>query len=115
MIRTNSVQDLRHILKDKKVFVMDFDGTIADTESLHWITYNPLLKKYGVEFTEADVHKYSSIGCTEVQIYAEIKKDFNIDFDNNDFWHEICMYNTQRIKYKEVYCGTKSSVYFYCT
>ena len=33
------------LIKDKKVAVFDLDGTIADTETYHWLAHKMVLKK----------------------------------------------------------------------
>ena len=77
---------LDKLIKNKNILVFDFDGTIADTESLHWKAYNELLKEYNVRLMPKDIHKY--IGHPEIQIYSMIKEDFLIDFDDEEFLKE---------------------------
>lgn len=78
-----SYQDVEFFLNNKKAFIFDLDGTIADTETLHWEAYNEVLKEYGVYLKSDNIKKY--IGHSEFQIYEMIKNDFQIDFDNNEF------------------------------
>ena len=80
-IATNN--ELTKYLIDKEVLIFDFDGTIADTETLHWSAYNELLKSYGVKLTNFYISKY--IGNDEKSIYKMIKEDFNIEFNEDAF------------------------------
>ena len=79
----DSAQDIEFLLNNKKAFIFDLDGTIADTETLHWEAYNEVLKEYDVYLKPDDIKKY--IGHSELQIYDMIRDDFDIDFDNNEF------------------------------
>ncbi|MEG1508908.1 MAG: HAD family phosphatase [Clostridia bacterium] len=75
--------NLANLIKNKQTLIFDLDGTIANTEVLHWEAYNQLLGAYNVCLTNNDIAKY--IGKTEWQIYKMIKADFNIDFDEQQF------------------------------
>lgn len=78
-----SAKDIEFLLRDKKVFIFDLDGTIADTETLHWEAYNVLLKEHGVVLSTEQIKRY--IGNSELVIYKRIKEDFSIDFDEEEF------------------------------
>lgn len=43
---------LDNLLKDKSTFIMDFDGTIADTEPLNFLVIKDLIAREGEVFTE---------------------------------------------------------------
>lgn len=58
------------------IHVFDFDGTIANTEPLHWKTHQQLLSDYGVTLTEQHIQSY--IGKNDFQIFSAMEKDFNI-------------------------------------
>lgn len=62
---------------EKLVHVFDFDGTIANTEPLHWKAHQQLLSDYGVTLTEQHIQSY--IGKNDFQIFSAMEKDFNID------------------------------------
>ncbi len=79
----DNAQDIKFLLNDKKAFIFDLDGTIADTETLHWEAYNVLLAEHNVHLSNNDISRY--IGNSEVRIYEMIKRDFGIDFDEDDF------------------------------
>ena len=81
--RYDSAKDIRFLLNNKKGFIFDLDGTIADTEPLHWEAYNVLLEEYGVHLTSQHIQKY--IGNSEMRIYQMIKEDFSIDFNEDEF------------------------------
>ena len=77
------IEKIDNIIKNKKFFIFDFDGTIANTEYLHWKAYNELLKEFNVNLQVEDIQRY--MGHSESQIYAMIKSDFSINFDENEF------------------------------
>lgn len=78
-----SAKDISFILDNKKVFIFDLDGTIADTETLHWEAYASVLKQYGIKLSPEHIKKY--IGHAETVIYRMIKEDFHIEFDDSEF------------------------------
>lgn len=87
-IKQKSINSLNKFkfLKEKKIALIDLDGTIADTETYHWKAYNALLKKYNVELSPEDISRY--IGHKEIDIYDMIREDFHIDFDTDSFLKE---------------------------
>ncbi len=64
--------------------VFDFDGTIADAEPYHLEAYQRVLINYGVVLSDSVVKKY--IGNSEKQIYSMIKRDYSIDFNDEQFF-----------------------------
>lgn len=81
-----NIDELKLLFNGKKVIIFDLDGTIANTETLHWMAYNKLLKFYDVELKNSDITRY--IGHSEEYICQNIKKDYNIDFDFSTFLKE---------------------------
>lgn len=79
MTKAKEIKDIAELISNKKVFVFDFDGVVAHTERLQWEAYNIVLKKYNVMITKEKWLNY--IGTSEREIYKMIKKDFNIEFD----------------------------------
>lgn len=68
----------RKMLGDKRAYIFDLDGTIADTERLHWEAHNQLLKKkYGIEVDLPHIMSY--LGTPETVFIKNIEKDYNID------------------------------------
>lgn len=86
MIETNNIADLNDLFIGKRALIFDLDGTIANTEKLHWEAYNECLAEYNVYLSPKDINKY--IGNTEIKIYEEIKKDFKIEYDNKEFYEK---------------------------
>lgn len=69
---------LKKILGDKRAYIFDLDGTIADTERIHWEAHNMVLKKrFGIEVDLP--HIYSYLGTPESVFLKQIEKDYNID------------------------------------
>ncbi len=92
---------LLSLWKTNSCLFFDFDGTIADTETLHWKAYNQLLRAYDVELNLSDIGKY--IGNTEDCIYGMIKEDFAIEFDEKKFVKErlsiyLSLFNETKLK-----------------
>ena len=83
MLKTRCINDLKYLLDDKKAFIFDFDGTIADTEKYHWKAYDVCLSKFKISLSNENI--VSFIGNKEKDIYLMIKNEFNIEFDDNDF------------------------------
>lgn len=50
-------KELYELIKSKKVILMDFDGTITDTEPLNYMTWKEILKIFGIDFTKEDFVK----------------------------------------------------------
>lgn len=59
------------------IHVFDFDGTIANTEPLHWKTHQQLLSSHGVTLTEQHIQNY--MGKNDFQIFSVMEKDFDIN------------------------------------
>lgn len=81
--KVNNIKRIDALLDSKKFFIFDLDGTIADTERLHWKAYNILLADYGVTLNDSNIAQY--IGNPEILIYDMIRKDYGIEFDSEDF------------------------------
>jgi len=71
--------ELQKIIKGKKALLFDFDGTIAETETLSWEAWNYVLSKYDIHLDLERIQKH--IGHTDAEICKMIKRDFKIDFD----------------------------------
>ncbi len=83
----SKLEPIKPIINDTKLFIFDLDGTIADTETLHWEAYNKLLERiYGIVLSNEDISRY--IGNTEVKIYRMIERDYNISIDTETFLRE---------------------------
>lgn len=68
----------RKMLGDKRAYIFDLDGTIADTERLHWEAHNQLLKKkFGIEVDLPHIMSY--LGTPETVFIKQIEKDYNIN------------------------------------
>lgn len=78
-MRVRSVKELGNLLGDKRSYIFDFDGTVADTETLQWEAYRVYLNKYGIKLTEDDIKRY--IGNTEYNIFKMVQRDFELEFD----------------------------------
>lgn len=81
MIKAKNIKEIEELICDKKVFLFDFDGVVAHTERLQWEAYNIVLEKYNIIITKEKWLNY--IGTSEREIYKMIKKEFNIEFDED--------------------------------
>lgn len=70
---------LHRIVDNKKLLIFDLDGTIANTEEIHWESYNIILNELDINLEEGDVKRY--IGNTEETIWGMISRDYNIDIE----------------------------------
>jgi beta-phosphoglucomutase-like phosphatase (HAD superfamily) len=75
---------LLNSLSKTSAFFLDFDGTIADTESIHFRAYKTLLNR---EFGKSIDKKFFSklIGQPRDNAYRIIKNSLSLSFDNDDF------------------------------
>jgi len=73
-------KDITNALSKKKVFVFDFDSTLANTEDYSWIAHNRALEKYGITLTDEHIKRY--IGSNDEVIFSKIKEEFKIEFDS---------------------------------
>lgn len=86
-VKCKNCNSIDFLFNNKKIMIFDLDGTIADTETFHWKAYNQLLKnKFNIELSMDNISRY--IGNAEINIYSMIKKDYNIDFDDQEFLNE---------------------------
>ena len=100
MIKAKEIKDISELIINKKVFVFDFDGVVAHTERLQWEAYNVVLKKYNVMITKEKWLNY--IGTSEREIYKMIKKDFNIQFDEEKILQERLNVYLKLVREKEL-------------
>jgi len=70
-------------LGNARSFLFDLDGTIADTETLHWLAYDVLLSKQGIHLDSEHIARY--IGNPEVRIYDLIRADYGAVIDTEAF------------------------------
>lgn len=76
-------KNLKKLLDNKRAFIFDFDGTLADTERLHWVAHNEILKKeYGIEVDHEHILSY--LGKPEEVFLEEIERDYNIKIENKE-------------------------------
>lgn len=76
------MDSLFDILGTKKYAIFDLDGTIANTEPLHWNIDKEILKDmYGVDLTHDKVKNYS--GLNNIQFFELMDRDFNIRIDRD--------------------------------
>ena len=69
---------LKKMLGEKRAYIFDLDGTLADTERIHWEAHNQVLKKrFGIE-VDLD-HIFSYLGKPESVFLKLIEKDYGID------------------------------------
>lgn len=76
------------LLNGKAEWLVDFDGTIADTEPLQKRAYEVVLKSgYGLD-QPLDFERYR--GHAETQIYRQLEQDFGLAIvDSEFFWARI--------------------------
>ncbi|TMN94091.1 HAD family phosphatase [Pseudoalteromonas sp. S558] len=60
-----------------KAILFDMDGTLVDSESMHFVCWSKLLKPYGVSYTEDDFCQRFS-GRPTLEAAIEIKQEHNL-------------------------------------
>jgi beta-phosphoglucomutase-like phosphatase (HAD superfamily) len=83
-------------IKSKKMYLFDFDGTLADTETLHWKAYNMCLEEYNIVLSNKNIKRY--IGNQETKIYKMIKSDYDISFDDEVFFKKRISFYLELVK-----------------
>ena len=74
---------LQKFLDEKRCYIFDLDGTLGDTEKLHWVAHNQILKKeYGIEVDHEHILSY--LGKPEEIFLEEIERDYNIKIENKE-------------------------------
>lgn len=78
---------LNDVLKDKKLFIFDLDGTVTDTEPLHRLSYDRTLRALipGQTMEHEDFLR-NYVGSSETVIYKRMKELRKIDFDEDLFF-----------------------------
>ncbi|MCR5350728.1 MAG: HAD hydrolase-like protein [Acholeplasmatales bacterium] len=67
---------LENILKNKRAYIFDLDGTLADSEKLQWEAHKLTLKKmFNVDLDNE--HIYTYLGLPEPDLFMAFEKDFN--------------------------------------
>lgn len=64
-----------------KAVIFDFDGVIADTETIHFRAFNKVLEPYGV-LIEEDVYWDKYLGYTDKEAYENINIDYDLGFND---------------------------------
>ena len=78
---------LLDILAKKRLFIFDMDGTITDTEPLHFGAYQRTLHERFPDWTLTEEEFLSCyVGHPETEIYALLRENHRIDFDDDDFF-----------------------------
>ncbi len=66
-------------MTEPKALIFDCDGTLADTMPLHWIAWQTVTKRYGLDFTEERF--YSLGGVPSRDILKMLSEEQNKAFD----------------------------------
>ena len=70
--------NFRKLLGNKRAYIFDLDGTIGDTERIHWEAHNEVLKKrFGITVDIDHIMTY--LGKPESIFLKEIERDYNIN------------------------------------
>ena len=73
---------LNNLLQNKSTFIMDFDGTIADTEPLNFVVIRELIAREGGDFTE-DVFQ-SIVGKTPFEYMDTLNQIYGTNIKIED-------------------------------
>jgi beta-phosphoglucomutase len=66
-----------------KAVILDFDGVIADTESLHLEAFNEVLGQYNIEVSDDDYfEKY--LGFTDFDFFSAVNDDYKLEWDDSE-------------------------------
>ena len=77
---------LRQILSEKEFFIFDMDGTITDTEPLHFAAYQRTLRDFFPDLLLTEEEFLTCyVGHPETEIYALLKQTHNISLQTMHF------------------------------
>ena len=80
---------LKDILLEKELFIFDMDGTITDTEPLHFLSYQRTLAELFPGFVLTEEEFLSCyVGHPETEIYALLQKAHGIVFADDVFFQK---------------------------
>lgn len=80
---------LKDILAEKELFIFDMDGTITDTEPLHFMSYQCTLAELFPGFVLTEEEFLSCyVGHPETEIYALLQKAHGIVFADDVFFQK---------------------------
>lgn len=77
-------QKLYDLLDKKEVLVFDMDGTMANSEPLHFLSHREMLKKYGATLTQEEYIK-NHMGKPDDKHKVDFEKLFNIKLTPDHF------------------------------
>lgn len=58
----------------------DFDGTLVDSEPLHYACWQEILRPFGIELSW-DVYERNCIGVSDRQMVSQLAEEAGVDFD----------------------------------
>ena len=70
------------LLQNVEAFIFDFDGTLADTESVHFFAFNQTFGPSGGPLAVSEFREY--IGREKHAVFEQIKQRHRIDFDEEE-------------------------------
>lgn len=70
------MQKINELMQGKTIAVFDLDGTIANTEPLHWLTHREVLENLGIKLSEENIRRY--VGHSDLQILSMIEEDYGV-------------------------------------
>ena len=77
----------KNLLDKKELFIFDLDGTVCDTEPCHHAAYVRTIESLCPGHTiPAEEFLSCYVGHSETEIYSLLKKNKNIDFDDDLFF-----------------------------
>ena len=89
---------LKDILLEKELFIFDMDGTITDTEPLHFLSYQRTLAELFPGFVLTEEEFLSCyVGHPETEIYALLQKAHGIVFADDVFFQkQMCIRDSNK-------------------
>ena len=83
-------KSIDEIIKNKKVILMDFDGTITDTEPLNYLTWVKCLEPYGIQFTKEQFKQIVGRPISSIADYFQ--EQYPDSFDRDEFLSKVSDY-----------------------
>ena len=83
-----------------QLLVLDLDGTVADTETLHLAAFNEVLKPWNISISRSDFQKVT--GITEREVWKKLNDRYNVKMNAEELMPKRLEIYLQMLKEENV-------------
>ncbi len=110
--KTNHIYFNSIVIKDIQAIFFDFDGTIADTEEIHFKSFNRVLEKFGLEISWQEyLEKY--LAYTDQEFFKKISEEKKIEIDINEACKLKQEYTREDLKHAKPLPGVIEAIKYF--